>query len=223
MLNRWSSLGIFGCSCEMKSKTNASKKRVSKKRVSKTDVSKRVCRVGCPVMYKSVGARIISVDVGVTNFAYAVLGADLLACEKRRVCDFKGSKDYVEMTRTVMSWFAPHIVAGTVLILERQMRAGVMQMFQVALEVAWYHTTGSRALVVSPIKVKKFWGTSTGAYKKNKCAAVAKMDELTESGAAYGRFGGAWSGLRLYHSKVDDFADALLQAFWGRAQAVRVA
>ena len=168
-----------------------------------------------------MGARIISVDVGVTNFAYAVLGEDLIACEKRRVCDFKGSKDYVEMARTVMGWFAPHIVPGTVLLLERQMRAGVMMMFQVALEVAWYHTTGSRALVVSPIKVKKFWGTSTGAYKKNKNAAVAKMDEVTEAGGAYARFGGAWSGLRLYHSKVDDFADALLQAFWGRATNAR--
>ena len=95
--------------------------------------------------YNPKGARVISIDVGVTNFAFAILGEDLIMADKRRVCAWKGSKDYVNMTETVLGWFKPHIVPGTVLVIERQMRAGIMRLFQIALEVAWYHTTGTRA------------------------------------------------------------------------------
>jgi len=160
---------------------------------------------------------IISVDVGVTNFSYAILRGSSLILEKRRVCDFKGSKDYVAMTETVLSWWEKHLIPGAVLILERQMKQGIMRMFQVALEVAWFHRMGSRARVVSPITVKRFWGTSTGNYKKNKIAAVTKMDDITGAGAPYEIFAGMWSALRLYHTKMDDFADAALQAFWANS------
>ena len=155
-------------------------------------------------------------DVGVTNFSYAILRGSSLILEKRRVCDFKGSKDYVAMTETVLGWWEEHLVPGAVLILERQMKQGIMRIFQVALEVAWFHRMGSRARVVSPITVKRFWGTSTGNYKKNKLAAVAKMDEITGAGAPYEAFAGMWSALRLYHTKMDDFADAALQVFWAQ-------
>ena len=166
--------------------------------------------------FDPTGARIISVDVGVTNFSYAVLDETLIL-EKRRVCDFKGSKDYVEMTQTVLGWWEPHITEGTVLVLERQMKQGIMRLFQIALEVAWFHRTGTRARVVSPVTVKTFWGTSMGNYSKNKRAAVEKMDDLTAAGAPYAVFAGIWSSLRLYHDKMDDFADAALQALWARA------
>jgi len=160
---------------------------------------------------------VISIDVGVTNFAFAILGEDLILADKRRVCAWKGSKDYVNMTETVLGWFKPHIVPGTVLVIERQMRAGIMRLFQIALEVAWYHTTGTRALIVSPCKVKQFWGTSTGKYASNKNAAVKKMDEITEAGQPYERFAGKWSAVQMYYDKIDDVADAILQALWYRA------
>ena len=121
------------------------------------------------------------------------------------------------MTQTVLGWWEPHIIEGTVLVLERQMKQGIMRLFQVALEVAWFHRTGTRARVVSPVTVKTFWGTSMGNYVKNKRAAVEKMDDLTAAGAPYAVFAGVWSSLRLYHDKMDDFADAALQAFWARA------
>ena len=166
--------------------------------------------------FKPDGARVISVDIGVKNFSYAILGESVLALEKRFVCAFKGTKDYVEMTNTVLGWWEPFIVPGCVLVLERQMKQGVMRMFQIALEVAWWHRTGTRARVVSPVTVKTFWGTSTGSYAKNKRAAVAKMDEITAAGAPYEFCAGRWSALRMYHDKVDDFADAMLQALWFR-------
>ena len=187
-------------------------KRKSKKTKRTKIIRKKKLRE--PSKFTPSDSCIISVDVGVTNFSYAILRGSSLILEKRRVCDFKGSKDYVAMTETVLDWWEEHIIPGTVLILERQMKQGIMRIFQVALEVAWFHRTGSRARVVSPITVKRFWGTSTGNYKKNKLAAVAKMDEITGVGAPYEAFAGMWSALRLYHTKMDDFADAALQVFW---------
>ena len=202
---------------------NAKKSNTRKRATSgRTKSRKKRARASKPpnpaaaLPFDPTGARIISVDVGVTNFCYAVLG-ETLTLEKRRVCDFKGSKDYVEMTQTVLGWWEPHITEGTVLVLERQMKQGVMRLFQIALEVAWFHRTGTRARVVSPVTVKTFWGTSMGNYVKNKRAAVAKMDDLTAAGAPYAAFAGIWSSLRLYHDKMDDFADAALQAFYFRA------
>ena len=198
-------------------KSNASKrKRPKVTRKSKQKRRKKPPNPAAALPFDPAGPRIISVDVGVTNFSYAVLGEEL-TLEKRRVCDFKGSKDYVEMTQTVLGWWEPHITEGTVLVLERQMKQGIMRLFQVALEVAWFHRTGTRARVVSPVTVKTFWGTSMGNYAKNKLAAVEKMDDLTAAGAPYAVFAGVWSALRLYHDKMDDFADAALQALWARA------
>lgn len=158
---------------------------------------------------------LISVDVGVVNFAYSIVECKtmkILACKNKKVCEFRGSKDYVNMCDTVMNFFAetidPSMWSETDLVIERQMKSGIMRLFAVSLEVAWYHRSGHRAHVVSPVSVKRHFGTSTGNYKKNKKAAINLMPKICSK---YPGIHKTWVKLCSTHDKIDDLADALIQ------------
>ena len=161
---------------------------------------------------------VISVDVGIVNFAYTCLDASkmkILACHNKEVCKFKGSKDYVKMCDTVLDFFAEAIPRSkwdhTTLVIERQMKASVMRIFAVSLEVAWYHITGKRAVVISPIKVKRHFGTSTGRYKTNKNAAIALMPVIC---CKYPMMREHWLRTCVKNSKIDDIADSMIQSIY---------
>ena len=164
----------------------------------------------------------ISVDVGIVNFAFTIIevGSDggvekLLACHNKKICNFKGSKDYVKMCDTVFELFADVLPRSswdrTTLLIERQMKASVMRIFAVSLEVAWYHTTGNRAVVISPIKVKRHFGTSTGKYKSNKSAAIKLMPQIC---LTYPNVRQAWLQTCMKHRKIDDIADSVIQSIY---------
>lgn len=161
---------------------------------------------------------VISVDVGVVNFAFCIVDTatcTILACENKKVCAFKGSKDYIKMCETVMGYFSDVVDRGewgdTDLVIERQMKSGVMRLFAVAMEVDWMHRSGHRANVVSPQTVKRHFGTSTGNYKTNKVAAIDLMPKLC---LKYPTIHKKWIALCAEHDKLDDVADAIIQAFY---------
>jgi len=161
---------------------------------------------------------VISVDVGVVNFAFCIFDTattTILACENKKVCDFKGSKDYVEMCATVMGYFADVLDVSewkdTDLVIERQMKSGVMRLFALAMEVDWLHRSGHRAIIVSPITVKRHFGTSTGKYATNKAAAVTLMATLC---AKYPTIHRKWITICEREHKIDDLADAIIQGLY---------
>jgi len=161
---------------------------------------------------------VISVDVGVVNFAFCIVDtvtATILACENRKVCEFKGSKDYVMMCETVMGYFSEFVDVSewnkTDLVIERQMKSGIMRLFALAMEVDWLHRSGHRAIIVSPITVKRHFGTSTGNYTSNKAAAVKLMPRLC---VKYPTIHTKWISICKAHDKIDDLADAIIQSFY---------
>ena len=99
----------------------------------------------------------------------------------------------------------------TDLVIERQMKSGIMRLFAVSLEVAWFHVTGSRAHVISPILVKRHFGTSTGAYGTNKRAALDLMVHLCEKHETIHE---AWIETCKNCDKIDDVADSIIQALY---------
>ena len=163
---------------------------------------------------------IISLDVGVHNFAYCIMDTKLkepklITVENKKICNFKGTKDYVQMCETAFDFFTESLTRDhwdqTDFIIERQMKSGIMRIFAVALEVAWFHKTGHRAIVLSPITVKRHFGTSTGNYAKNKKAAVNQMAHLC---VQYPTLRKKWVNICAGSDKIDDLADALIQAFY---------
>ena len=160
-----------------------------------------------------------SVDIGVVNFAFCILDRSgdtlrVVACENRKVCNFKGTKDYVAMCATVFDFFAEYVprdqwAEGLVdLVIERQMKASIMRIFAVSLEVAWSYETGTRAHVISPSRVKRYFGTSKGNYKGNKNAAIQLMPTICRK---YPHIRGTWLQICTKHRKIDDYADCLIQ------------
>ena len=161
---------------------------------------------------------VISVDIGVVNFAYAILDTKLnetIAVENKQVCAWKGSKDYVKMTETVVGFFRDSLGAVPLddveLVIERQMKSGIMRIFAVSLEVAWFHHSGRRAIVISPQSVKRHFGTSTGKYASNKKAALDLMPSIC---VKHPLMRSKWVSLCANNDKIDDLADAIIQAFY---------
>ena len=165
---------------------------------------------------KSNSTYVISIDVGVVNFAYTILkDAKVLTCQNRKVCNFRGSKDYVQMCETVFGFFEEHVPRSswgeTELVIERQMKTSIMRIFAVSLEVAWFHITGKRAHVISPILVKRYFGTSKGKYKANKHAAIQLMPTICQR---YPSVRKTWLNVCTKNMKIDDLADSIIQSIY---------
>lgn len=120
------------------------------------------------------------------------------------------------MCQIAFAFFNEHLPkcrwSNTELLIERQMKSGIMRIFAVSIEIAWFHTVGHRAIVLSPILIKRHFGTSKGKYKANKNAAI---DLMTTMCVKYGpSFRTEWVKLCRENDKIDDLADAIVQGLY---------
>ena len=141
---------------------------------------------------------VLSVDIGIRNFAYTVYCTVESKFQLFRVIDLGKVKDYVAEMRELSSR-APFVMADVVLI-ERQMRS-CMKTMAVSLRAFNYEKT----VMVAPQSIKRYFKTAMKKHSKNKKAGIevarrylsAQMLDLFEK-------------LR----KKDDIADCILQTIW---------
>lgn len=140
---------------------------------------------------------IAGIDIGLRNLAWCTVeGADI----NFGLIDLRrgSSKDYAKLV--VEQHPFPFSRAETIII-ERQMSAK-MKIIGTAIRLLHW----DQAEMVTPHKVKRFFGTSTGKYKGNKKAAELKVRELLPE---------IWGRLKVF-KKRDDLCDAILMALWGQ-------
>ena len=141
---------------------------------------------------------ILSVDIGIRNFAFTVY----CTVEERfilfRLLDLGSVKDYVARMRELTST-KPFQLAD-VLLVERQMRS-CMKTMAVSLRAFNYEKT----TMVAPQSIKRHFKTSMKKHSKNKKAGI----EVAR------RYLGA-RGLKEFEKlkKKDDIADCILQTIW---------
>jgi len=141
---------------------------------------------------------ILSVDIGIRNFAitmYCTVDSKFVLF---KVFDFGGVKDYVAKMKELSS-SEPFTMADSVLI-ERQMRS-CMKTMAVSLRAFNYEKT----TMVAPQSIKRYFKTSMKKHSKNKKAGV-------ETAIKYLR-GDALDKFQKLKKK-DDIADCILQTIW---------
>lgn len=142
--------------------------------------------------------RILSVDIGIRNFAFTVY----CTVEERfilfRLLDLGKVKDYVARMRELSST-EPFQLAD-VLLIERQMRS-CMKTMAVSLRAFNYEKT----TMVAPQSIKRHFKTAMKKHSKNKKAGI----EVAR------RYLGARK-LKEFEklTKKDDIADCILQTIW---------
>ena len=141
---------------------------------------------------------ILSVDIGIRNFAFTVYCTIESKFLLFRLIDLGKVKDYVAKMRELSST-DPFLMADVVLV-ERQMRS-CMKTMAVSLRAFNYEKT----VMVAPQSIKRYFKTAMKKHSKNKKAGVEmarkylcaqmleKFEELT---------------------KRDDIADCILQTIW---------
>lgn len=142
--------------------------------------------------------RILSVDIGIRNFAFTVYCTVECRFILFRVLDLGKVKDYVAEMRELSST-EPFVSAGVILI-ERQMRS-CMRTMAVSLRAFNY----DRAVMVSPQSVKRHFRTSMKKHGANKKAGVVVARQ--------------YLGVKMLSQfndmkKQDDIADCVLQTHW---------
>ena len=141
---------------------------------------------------------ILSVDIGIRNFAFTVY----CTVEERfilfRLLDLGKVKDYVARMRELSST-EPFQLAD-VLLIERQMRS-CMKTMAVSLRAFNYEKT----TMVAPQSIKRHFKTAMKKHSKNKKAGI----EVAR------RYLGA-QNLKEFEklTKKDDIADCILQTIW---------
>lgn len=150
--------------------------------------------------------RIVSIDVGLRNFGYAIIENNKLI-EFDSICIWdlvpkKKRTDYPYIARVLVDKTDIFKDADIILI-ERQMQAR-MKMIACALRCFFW----GKSHMVAPLSVRKHFKISTGVYKDNKKASVALAPKFLNP-----------TQLEKFsrHKKKDDCADAILQGlYWSR-------
>lgn len=141
---------------------------------------------------------VLSVDIGIRNFAFTLFCTVESRFLSFRVIDLGRVKDYVAKMRE-LSGTEPFLVADVVLV-ERQMRS-CMRTMAVSLRAFNYEKT----VMVAPQSIKRYFKTSKKNHSKNKKAGIEvarkylKADMLEQFDKL---------------SKKDDIADCVLQTVW---------
>jgi len=141
---------------------------------------------------------ILSVDIGIRNFAITVYCTVDNKFVLFKVFDFGGVKDYVAKMRDLSS-SEPFTIADIVLV-ERQMRS-CMKTMAVSLRAFNYDKT----IMVAPQSIKRYFKTSMKKHSKNKKAGI-------EAAVKYLRGDILDKFQKL--KKKDDIADCILQTIW---------
>ena len=141
---------------------------------------------------------ILSVDIGIRNFAFTVYCTIESKFILFRVLDLGKVKDYVARMRELSS--TPPFQMADVVLIERQMRS-CMKTMAVSLRAFNYEKT----VMVAPQSIKRHFKTAMKKHSKNKKAGVEvarrylraqKLDQFEKL------------------KKKDDIADCILQTIW---------
>lgn len=141
---------------------------------------------------------VLSVDIGIRNFAFTVyctIESKFLAF---RVLDLGNVKDYVAKMRELSST-EPFLMADVVLV-ERQMRS-CMKTMAVSLRAFNFEKT----VMVAPQSIKRHFKTAMKKHSKNKKAGIEVARRYLNA-VMLERF----EKLK----KKDDIADCVLQTIW---------
>ena len=141
---------------------------------------------------------ILSVDIGIRNFAFTVYCTIESKFILFRVLDLGKVKDYVAKMRELSST-APFQMADVVLV-ERQMRS-CMKTMAVSLRAFNYEKT----VMVAPQSIKRHFKTAMKKHSKNKKAGVEVARRYLSA-----------QKLEDFEKlkKKDDIADCILQTIW---------
>lgn len=141
---------------------------------------------------------VLSVDIGIRNFAYTVYCTIEEKFLLFRLIDLGKVKDYVAKMKE-LSCTEPFMSADVILI-ERQMRS-CMKTMAVSLRAFNYEKT----VPVAPQSIKRFFKSSMKKHAKNKKAAIHIARKYIRA-AKLKQFEGM--------KKQDDIADCVLQTIW---------
>jgi len=141
---------------------------------------------------------ILSVDIGIRNFAFTTYCTVELRFILFRLIDLGKVKDYVAKMRELSST-EPFATADVILV-ERQMRS-CMKTMAVSLQAFNYEKT----VMVAPQSIKRHFKTAMKKHSKNKKAGVIMARNYL-----------GVKMLCLYEKmkKKDDIADCVLQTIW---------
>ena len=141
---------------------------------------------------------ILSVDIGIRNFAFTVYCTIEEEFKLFRLIDLGKVKDYVAKMKE-LSGTQPFLSADVILI-ERQMRS-CMKTMAVSLRAFNYEKT----VPVAPQSIKRFFKSATKKHAKNKKAAIQIAKRYLNVGKL-----NQFEKLK----KQDDIADCILQTIW---------
>lgn len=141
---------------------------------------------------------ILSVDIGIRNFAFTVYCTIESRFLNFRVLDLGSVKDYVARMRELSST-EPFMMADVILV-ERQMRS-CMRTMAVSLRAFNYDKT----VMVAPQSIKRHFKTAMRQHSKNKKAGIEVARKYLSANMLE-RFEKL--------SKKDDIADCVLQTIW---------
>lgn len=153
--------------------------------------------------------KVLSIDIGLVSLGWSTWDSldgkvRFGICNVRDAVPKKSRKDYCLIAKTFIDK-RPDLFQNTqVVLLERQMQAGMKQFATALRAFLWCR---SKVYLISPITVKRYFGSSTGNYKANKNASVALFIEIasTTSNLLFAQF---------KKKQQTDVADAYLQMFW---------
>lgn len=142
--------------------------------------------------------RVLSVDIGVRNFAFTVYCTIESKFLLFRLIDLGKVKDYVAKMRELSS--AEPFVTADIVLIERQMRS-CMKTMAVSLRAFNYEKT----VMVAPQSIKRHFKTAMKKHSKNKKAGieVARRYLSAVESEHFEKF-----------KKKDDIADCILQTIW---------
>tara|TARA_B100000925_G_C22007160_1_gene474237 strand:- start:3524 stop:4003 length:480 start_codon:yes stop_codon:yes gene_type:complete len=147
--------------------------------------------------------RIVSIDVGLRNFGYAIIENNQLI-EFDSICIWdlvpkKNRTDYPFIARVLVDK-TPIFNGADVVLIERQMQAR-MKMIACALRCFFW----DKSKMVAPLSVRKYFKISTGVYKDNKKASITLVPKFLNE-----------EQMKKFkvHKKKDDLSDAILQGLW---------
>jgi hypothetical protein len=147
--------------------------------------------------------RVVSIDVGLRNFGYAIINNGILI-DFDSICIWdlvpkKKRTDYPYIARVLVD--NTDIFKGAdVVLIERQMQSR-MKMIACALRCFFWE----KSKMIAPLSVRKYFKISTGVYKENKKASKNFVTRFLDH---------SQTEKYMSSTKKDDMADAIIQGMY---------
>ena len=151
---------------------------------------------------------IVAIDPGLVNLGYAVYDSDkkvFVTFGKyalKKDIPKKKQSDYAYLVKSFVERSQKILASADIIAIEIQMQAR-MKVIATALRCFYW----TKAEMVSPLKVRRFFDISCANYAKNKRASIKLAPKLLSTPQELHRFDS--------YAKKDDVADAIILArFW---------